>query len=134
MSAHSSLSECCGCCKCRCPASGRFCKEERLLEQELLEQKQVLEQQMQQLTDAIRFCGELAKQHPQMERLDVDACLNRMEQPEKPGGFFAGWLEDYRAVAKTEGRTTRLRQGFTAAFSLQQRKPLSGKSGCAIGR
>lgn len=72
------------------------------LERELLGQKQALEQQMQQLTDAIRFCGELAKQHPQVEQLDVDVCLNRMEQPEKSGGFFAGWLEDYRAVAKAE--------------------------------
>lgn len=72
------------------------------LEQELLGQKQVLEQQLQQLGDAIRFCGELAQQHPQVERLDVDACLNRMENPAKPGGFFTGWLEDYRAVAKAE--------------------------------
>ena len=72
------------------------------LERELLGQKQALEQQMQQLTDAIRFCGELAQQHPQVERLDVDACLNRMENPTKPGSFFAGWLEDYRAVAKAE--------------------------------
>ena len=75
---------------------------ESQLEGELLGQKQALEQQMQQLTDAIRFCDELAKQHPQVEQLDVDACLNRMEHPEKPGGFFVGWLEDYRAVAKVE--------------------------------
>lgn len=72
------------------------------LEQELLGRKQALEQQVQQLTDAIRFCGELAQQHPEVEQLDVDDCLNRMENPTKTGGFFAGWLEDYRAVAKAE--------------------------------
>ena len=37
-----------------------------------------------------------------MEQLDVDACLKRMQDPQEPGGFFTGWLKDYRTVAENE--------------------------------
>lgn len=37
-----------------------------------------------------------------MDQLDVDDCLKRMQDPQEPGGFFSGWLRDYRTVAENE--------------------------------
>ena len=65
-------------------------------------QQAVLEQQAFRLAGAIRFCAELTRQAPRMEQLDVDDCLKRMQDPQEPGGFFTGWLKDYRTVAENE--------------------------------
>ena len=46
------------------------------------------------------FCAELNQQAPQVEQLDVDDCLKQMQDPQEPGGFFSGWLRDYRTVAE----------------------------------
>ena len=65
-------------------------------------QQEVLEQQAAQLAGAIRFCAELTQQTPQVDQLDVDDCLKRMQDPQEPGRFFSGWLRDYRTVAENE--------------------------------
>ena len=75
---------------------------EQPLAEAIQAQQAVLEQQAFRLAGAIRFCAELTRQAPRMEQLDVDACLKRMQDPQEPGGFFTGWLKDYRTVAENE--------------------------------
>lgn len=50
---------------------------EQPLQQALQAQQTVLEQ----LAAAMQFCADLARQAPQADTLDVDACLTRMESP-----------------------------------------------------
>ena len=68
----------------------------------LREQKTALEQRAKQLEGAARFCADLARQRPQAETLDVDACLTRMEKPAVQGAFCSGWLQDYRTLAQVQ--------------------------------
>ena len=68
----------------------------------LREQKTVLEQQAAHLAAAMQFCADLARQRPQAETLDVDACLTRMEKPAVQGAFCSGWLQDYRTLAQVQ--------------------------------
>ena len=75
---------------------------EQPLAEAIQAQQAVLEQQAARLAGAIRFCAELTRQAPRMEQLDVDDCLKRMQDPQKPDGFFTGWLKDYRTVAENE--------------------------------
>ena len=57
---------------------------------------------MAQLAAAMQFCADLARQAPQTDTLDVDACLTRMESPAHQQGFFSGWLQDYCTLAKVQ--------------------------------
>ena len=50
----------------------------------------------------MQFCADLARQRPQAETLDVDACLTRMEKPAVQGAFCSGWLQDYRTLAQVQ--------------------------------
>ena len=75
---------------------------EQPLQQALQAQQIVLEQQAAQLAAAMRFCADLARQQPQADTLDVDACLTRMTAPAAQEGFFAGWLRDYRTLAQVQ--------------------------------
>ena len=75
---------------------------EQPLQQVLQAQQTVLEQQVAQLAAAMQFCADLARQAPQAETLDVDACLTRMEHPATQQGFFSGWLQDYRTLAQVQ--------------------------------
>ena len=75
---------------------------EQPLQQALQAQQTVLEQQVAQLAAAMQFCADLARQAPQAETLDVDACLTRMEHPATQQGFFSGWLQDYRTLAQVK--------------------------------
>lgn len=60
-----------------------------------------LQEQSRRLDAAIRFCGDLQQKAADAATLDVDACLARMEDgPDR--GWFTGWLQDYRAMAKVE--------------------------------
>ena len=74
-------SGCCGCWTFRCLPSGPYCSGEQPLQQALQAQQTVLEQQAAHLAAAMQFCADLARQRPQAETLDVDACLTRMEKP-----------------------------------------------------
>ena len=65
-------------------------------------QQTVLEQQAAHLAAAMQFCADLARQRPQAETLDVDACLTRMEKPAVQGAFCSGWLQDYRTLAQVQ--------------------------------
>ena len=75
---------------------------EQPLQQALQAPQTVLEQQVAQLAAAMQFCADLARQAPQAETLDVDACLTRMEHPATQQGFFSGWLQDYRTLAQVQ--------------------------------
>ena len=75
---------------------------EQPLQQALQAQQTVLEQQAAHLAAAMQFCADLARQRPQAETLDVDACLTRMEKPDVQGAFCSGWLQDYRKLAKAQ--------------------------------
>ena len=84
------------------PVIQRVLNGEQPLTEALRAQQTVLEQQVAQLAGSIRFCAELTQQAPQVDQLDVDECLKRMQDPQEPGGFFSGWLRDYRTVAENE--------------------------------
>ena len=86
------------------PVIQRALNGEQPLSEALQAQQAVLEQQAAQLTGAIRFCAELTQQTPQVDQLDVDDCLKRMQDPQEPGRFFSGWLRDlpYRGRKRTE--------------------------------
>ena len=75
---------------------------EQSLQQALQAQQTVLEQQAAQLAAAMQFCADLARQAPQTDTLDVDACLIRMESPAPQQGFFSGWLQDYCTLAQVQ--------------------------------
>ena len=75
---------------------------EQPLQQALQAQQTVLEQQVVHLAAAMQFCADLARQAPQAETLDVDACLTRMEKPAVQGAFCSGWLQDYRTLAQVQ--------------------------------
>ena len=81
------------------PVIQRVLNGEQPLTEALRAQQTVLEQQAAQLAGSIRFCAELTQQAPQVDQLDVDDCLKRMQDQ---GGFFSGWLRDYRTVAENE--------------------------------
>lgn len=65
------------------------------------EQRQRLKEQQAQLTAAIRFCEEWSAVSD-LDTVDVDGMLNRMEQPENARGLFQKWREDYRKVVLSE--------------------------------
>lgn len=84
------------------PVIQRVLNGEQPLSEALQAQQAVLEQQAAQLAAAMQFCADLARQRPQAETLDVDACLTRMEKPAVQGAFCSGWLQDYRTLAQVQ--------------------------------
>ena len=102
MSAPSSSSECCACWDVPLPTIKAVLRGEQPLQQALQAQQTVLEQQAAHLAAAMQFCADLARQRPQAETLDVDACLTRMEKPAVQGAFCSGWLQDYRTLAQVQ--------------------------------
>ena len=84
------------------PAIKAVLRGKQPLQQALQAQQTVLEQQVAQLAAAMQFCADLARQAPQTDTLDVDACLTRMESPAHQQGFFSGWLQDYRTLAQVQ--------------------------------
>ena len=60
-----------------------------------------LSDQVKQLSAAIRFCQEL-REIPDLDKLDVDEMLRRMEAPENQRSLSRTWLEDYRKVVLAE--------------------------------
>ena len=84
------------------PVIQRVLNGEQPLSEALQAQQEVLEQQAAQLAAAMQFCADLARQQPQADTLDVDACLTRMESPTPQQGFFSGWLQDYCTLAQVQ--------------------------------
>lgn len=65
-------------------------------------QRQRLEAEREKLAAAESFCRELADGGESTDALDVDACLERMSAPAPAGGWFTGWVQDYRKMAAAE--------------------------------
>ncbi len=65
-------------------------------------QQMRLEAEREKLAAAESFCRELADGGKSTDALDVDACLARMSAPAPAGGWFTGWVQDYRKMAAAE--------------------------------
>ena len=65
-------------------------------------QQMRLEAEQQKLAAAAAFCTELAAGDRTAAELDVDSCLERMSAPAPAGGWFTGWVQDYRKMAAAE--------------------------------
>ena len=65
-------------------------------------QQMRLEAEREKLAAAAAFCTELAAGDRTAAELDVDACLARMSAPAPAGGWFTGWVQDYRKMAAAE--------------------------------
>lgn len=95
------------------------------LPQALENQERRLQDKAEKLQAAIRLCRELKATAQDFGQLDVDACLTRMEKAPSSGGFFSGWVNDYKRVAAAQheeeftfvpdGPVTNARE-FTAAL------------------
>ncbi len=72
------------------------------LSQALQSQEKRLQAQEEQLQAAICFCREMKSSVRDTGQLDVDACLARMEKAPRAGGFFYGWVRDYKRVAAAQ--------------------------------
>lgn len=68
----------------------------------LQQQELRLKAKSEELQAALRFCRELKSKAPDVSRLDVDACLTKMESGTSNGGFFAGWVNDYKRVVQAQ--------------------------------
>lgn len=66
-------------------------------------QEERLTERIGQLSAARGFCAELC-QLGDLEQLDTDAMLRRMEEPENRKSLSSDWLEDYRRVVQAESR------------------------------
>lgn len=63
-------------------------------------QKERLETERERLTDALAFCGKIEESN--LEQMDVDHYLQKMEEEEKNGAVFASLLDEYKRVAQIE--------------------------------
>lgn len=63
-------------------------------------QKDRLKAEQEKIEGAILFCDQIHEK--EIEALDVDNCLNKMETEEKRGNLFANILYDYKRVIKGE--------------------------------
>lgn len=60
-----------------------------------------LQKKVRELEAAIHFCSELQQKQANVTTLDVDSWLAQM-QSEPTRGWFTGWVNDYRTMARTE--------------------------------
>ena len=70
------------------------------LQQALDTQKVYLQQEKQKLEAALAFCDTI--QERDLAELDINRCLQEIEEQEKRGNTFADILQDYKAVAEME--------------------------------
>lgn len=70
------------------------------LQQALDTQKVYLQQEKQKLEAALAFCDTIQEQD--LAELDINRCLQEIEEQEKQGNTFADILHDYKAVAEME--------------------------------
>ncbi len=73
------------------------------IHQAAAEQELRLKQKAQELETAIRFCRELGNLS-NVQSMDIDAVLGRMDAPENRGSLFKQWTRDYQNVARAEHR------------------------------
>ena len=74
--------------------------ERKKLQEALHEQKNRLEEKRKNLEAAISFCGQIREM--ELENLDVDVYLQKIETEEQQGNVFADILNDYKKVVKSE--------------------------------
>lgn len=72
-------------------------EEEQLLSYAIVNQQLELERRRKELQAAIVFCKQLKSF--ELETLDVDDCLNKIEQTGGEG-FFKDWIKDYKYVIR----------------------------------
>ncbi len=65
------------------------------------EQKNKLKLQIEQLEGAIRFCEEFGT-HGDINNINIDEVLSRMDSPENKKELFWQWVNDYQKVATAE--------------------------------
>ena len=70
------------------------------LDKAIEDQIRRLKSEKEKLDDALDFCGTIRESR--LADLDVDECLERMQEKEKAGAVFAKIAEDYTAVVKSE--------------------------------
>ena len=70
------------------------------LQQALDTQKVYLQKEKQKLEAALAFCDTIQEQD--LAELDINRCLQEIEEQEKRGNAFADILQDYKAVAEME--------------------------------
>lgn len=70
------------------------------LQQALDTQKAYLQKEQQKLEAALAFCDTIQEQD--LAELDINRCLQEIEEQEKLGNTFADILHDYKAVAEME--------------------------------
>ena len=70
------------------------------MQQALDTQKNYLQQEKQKLEAALAFCDTIQEQD--LAELDINRCLQEIEEQEKRGNIFADILQDYKAVAEME--------------------------------
>ena len=70
------------------------------LQQALDTQKAYLQKEQQKLEAALAFCDTI--QEKDLAKLDINRCLQEIEEQEKRGNTFADILQDYKAVAEME--------------------------------
>lgn len=70
------------------------------LQQALDTQKAYLQKEQQKLEAALNFCDTIQEQD--LAELDINRCLQEIEEQEKSGNTFADILQDYKAVAEME--------------------------------
>lgn len=70
------------------------------LQQALDTQKVYLQQEKKKLEAALAFCDTIQEQD--LAELDINRCLQEIEEQEKRGNTFADILQDYKAVAEME--------------------------------
>lgn len=74
------------------------------LSQALSEQEQRLHARENELQSAIRFCRNMRSLSLSVDKVDVDACLQRMKKEPEQTGFFADWMQDYKHVVAAQHR------------------------------
>ncbi|MDD3360311.1 MAG: MerR family transcriptional regulator [Hespellia sp.] len=72
----------------------------KILSVSLKEQQQLLERKMIEMKSVLQFCEQLEKSNVTLQNLNVDDCLNQMEQ--KKSSFFTKWITDYKDVVQYE--------------------------------
>jgi len=72
-------------------------ENEQTLEQALSNQKLRLEEKANALQAAIQFCDQLKGRSKEIQTLNVDQCLEEMEDRSK-FGFFTSWVHDYKQL------------------------------------
>lgn len=68
-------------------------------------QKAILKEKARELETAIRFCGEFSAME-NVDALDTDLVLKKMEEPENQATLFHQWIHDFKKCYQSENQKT----------------------------